>query len=109
MAHTQVGPLAKPKSFNRSLPNLAGMIRSIILAYPKNMVKIGYKMAPPRGRDFVTFCDLFLILLLLFFFSVKRPDHISQPICTRNVSFDVDFYKEVPFGGYNPKNSYFGV
>src|SRR5664279_2215304 len=63
-------------------------------------------MAPLRRRDFVTLCDLFLILL--FFFSVSRLDHISRPICTRNVSFDVDFYKEVPFGGYNPQHSYFG-
>src|SRR5664279_4458375 len=63
-------------------------------------------MAPPRGREFVTLCDFFLILL--FFFLRKRPDHISRPICTRNVSFDVDFYKEVPFGDYNPQHSYCG-
>src|SRR5664279_3218164 len=63
-------------------------------------------MTPLRRRDFVTLCDLFLILLF-YFFSVSRLEHISRPICTRTVSFDVNFYKEVPFGGKNTKHSCF--
>jgi hypothetical protein len=67
MAHSQIWPLVKPKLLIRSIPNLAGVITLTILAFSTNLIKIGWEMTPPRGRENVRLCDFYLILLLLLF------------------------------------------
>ena len=100
MEKAKIRPLATPKPLNRSLPKLAGVIKSWTAPSMQNFVAIGAEVSVPQIRDFAVILG-WLVFRSFFGYFNKATAYTPGRIFTQNTSNDVVPGKEMPFGGYD--------